>query len=644
MSKNKLEEIKMNFRITNGCVSYGAETILEEINFEVKGKQKVAIVGRNGSGKSTLLKAIINNELLTEGIGEEKFNIYKEGNPVIGYLKQIDFEDDNITMLDEILKVYKDIIDLEKKLENLVKKMQEDSSEELAKEYSKARDRYEFLDGYTYKKEYETAISKFGFSKEDKNKKLSEFSGGQRTKIAFIKLLLSKPDILLLDEPTNHLDITTIEWLEGYLKNYSKAVVIVSHDRMFLNKIVDKVYEIEYGTITEYSGNYDFFEKQKRVNYERALKDFEFQQKEIKRLTQIADRFRYKPTKAKMALSKLKQIERMVKLEEPNKYDLKTFKTNFELSIESGNNVLAVDNLKIGYSEILSEVSFKLYKGQKLGIIGSNGTGKSTLLKTIVGNLNKLGGTFEIGHNVKIGYFDQQMAQLNSEKTVFDEFYEEFPKLTVTEVRNSLAAFMFYGEDVFKKVSMLSGGEKVRLALCKILKTGPNLLILDEPTNHMDIIGKETLENMLKEYKGTLIFVSHDRFFVNKIADKILNFENGKEKFYDMGYEEFLVKKSQEVEEIVEEEKENKPKKTYINPLKEKEKLERKIKKLEEAISKKEEEIEKLKLELTKEEIYSDYVKVGEIQEEINKLNNELENDMLVWEEYQEEYESIINA
>ena len=634
----------MNFRITNGCVSYGAETILEEINFEVKGKQKVAIVGRNGSGKSTLLKAIINNELLTEGIGEEKFNIYKEGNPVIGYLKQIDFEDDNITMLDEILKVYKDIIDLEKKLENLVKKMQEDSSEELAKEYSKARDRYEFLDGYTYKKEYETAISKFGFSKEDKNKKLSEFSGGQRTKIAFIKLLLSKPDILLLDEPTNHLDITTIEWLEGYLKNYSKAVVIVSHDRMFLNKIVDKVYEIEYGTITEYSGNYDFFEKQKRVNYERALKDFEFQQKEIKRLTQIADRFRYKPTKAKMALSKLKQIERMVKLEEPNKYDLKTFKTNFELSIESGNNVLAVDNLKIGYSEILSEVSFKLYKGQKLGIIGSNGTGKSTLLKTIVGNLNKLGGTFEIGHNVKIGYFDQQMAQLNSEKTVFDEFYEEFPKLTVTEVRNSLAAFMFYGEDVFKKVSMLSGGEKVRLALCKILKTGPNLLILDEPTNHMDIIGKETLENMLKEYKGTLIFVSHDRFFVNKIADKILNFENGKEKFYDMGYEEFLVKKSQEVEEIVEEEKENKPKKTYINPLKEKEKLERKIKKLEEAISKKEEEIEKLKLELTKEEIYSDYVKVGEIQEEINKLNNELENDMLVWEEYQEEYESIINA
>ena len=586
----------MNYKITNGSISYGAETILEEINFEVKGKEKVAIVGRNGSGKSTLLKAIVNNDMLSEGIGENKFNIYKEGNPSIGYLKQIDFEDDNITMLDEILKVYKEIIDLEKKIENLVIKMQEDSSEDLAREFSKAQDRYEFLDGYTYKKEYETAINKFGFSNEDKYKKISEFSGGQRTKIAFIKLLLSKPDILLLDEPTNHLDITTIEWLESYLKNYTKAVVIVSHDRMFLNRIVDKIYEIEYGQITEYSGNYEFFEKQKRVNYERQLKDFEFQQKEIKRLTAIADRFRYKPTKAKMAMSKLKQVERMVKIEEPNKYDLKSFKTNFEIEVESGNNVLNVENLEIGYGKPLSKVSFKIYKGQKLGIIGSNGTGKSTLLKTLVGNINKISGTYEFGHNVKIGYFDQQMAQLNSEKTVFDEFYDEFPKLTVTEVRNSLAAFMFYGEDVFKQVSMLSGGEKVRLALCKILKTGPNLLILDEPTNHMDIIGKESLENMLKEYKGTLIVVSHDRFFINKISDCILNFENGNVRFYPYGYDEYLEKKSTEEKEIIVIQKQEKVKKqTYINPLKEKDKLEKKIKKIEEEISKKEEEISNYK-------------------------------------------------
>ena len=630
----------MNFRITNGSVSFGAETILEEINFEVKGKEKVAIVGRNGAGKSTLLNAIINNEMLTEGIGEDKFNIYKEGNPKIGYLKQIDFEDDSITMIDEILKVYQELIDIEKKLDQLVLKMNESSNEELAKEYSKTRDRYELLDGYTYKKEYETAINKFGFKPEDKFKKISEFSGGQKTKIAFIKLLLSKPDILLLDEPTNHLDITTIEWLEGYLKNYSKAVVIVSHDRMFINKIVDKVYEIEFGTTTEYSGNYEFFEKQKRINYERQLKDFEFQQKEIARLTKVIDRFRYKATKARMAQSKLKQIERMVKVEEPNKYDLKSFKTNFELSKESGNNVLTVENLKVGYDKELKEVSFKLYKGRKLGIIGSNGTGKSTLLKTIVGEINSLGGNIDFGHNVEVGYFDQQMALLNSDKTVFDEFYDEFPHLTVTEVRSSLAAFMFYGEDVFKTINMLSGGEKVRLTLCKILKKGPNLLILDEPTNHMDIVGKESLENMLKEYTGTLIFVSHDRFFVNKIADSILCFDGKNVKYYDYGYDYYLEKRDIQEEKVVEE-KVQKVKRTYINPLKEKEKIEKKISKLEEKIMQKEEEKENLQNELLKEEIYTDYVKVGEINNQILVIDKEIEQIMLEWEKLSEELEII---
>ena len=635
----------MNFRITNGSVTYGAETILEEINFEIKGKQKVAIVGRNGAGKSTLLKAIINNELLSEGIGTEKFNIYKEGNPIIGYLKQVDFEDDNITMLDEILKCYKEIIDLENKMEKLVIKMQEDSSEKNAEEYTKLHDRYEILDGYTYKKEYETAIHKFGFSKEDKNKKLSEFSGGQRTKIAFIKLLLSKPDILLLDEPTNHLDITTIEWLEEYLKNYPKAVIIVSHDRMFINKIVDKIYEIEYGAITEYSGNYEFFEKQKRINYERQLKDYEFQQKEIKRLTDIANRFRYKPTKAKMALSKLKQVERMIKIEEPNKYDLKTFKANFDIEKESGNNVLTVKEMEIGYNNLpLTKISFNLYKGQNLGIIGANGTGKSTLLKTIIGKERPINGSFTLGYNVEIGYFDQKMAKLSSEKTIFDDFYEEFPNLTVTEIRNSLAAFMFYGEDVFKQIKMLSGGEKVRYALCKILKTKPNFLILDEPTNNMDIIGKETLENMLKEYKGTLIFVSHDRFFVKKIADCILSFENGNTKFYNYGYDYYLEKRSEnKLEEKDVKKEESKVKKQYNNPLKEKDKLERKIAKIEKEISEKEEKIKVLENELLKEEIYSDYIKVCEIENRITNLKSEIEDDMNKWETLEKELANINN-
>ena len=633
----------MNYRIVNGSVSYGADIILEEINFEIKNKEKIAIVGRNGSGKSTLLKAIVNNELLSEGIGIEKFNIYKEGKPTIGYLKQTDFEDDSITMLDEILKVYKEITTIENKMESLVVKMQNNPSEELAKEYSKLQDRYELLDGYTYKKEYETAISKFGFTMEDKQKKISEFSGGQRTKIAFIKLLLSKPDILLLDEPTNHLDIVAIEWLEDYLKNYPKAVVIVSHDRMFLNKIVNKIYEIEYGTMTKYSGDYEFFEKQKRINYEKQLKDFEFQQKEIKRLNDIADRFRYKPTKAKMALSKLKQIERMVKVEEPNRYDLKTFKTNFNINKETGNFILKADNLGIGYNKNkIADVNFELYKGQKLGIVGGNGTGKSTLLKTIMGIQESINGKIDFGHNIEIGYFDQRMAELNSNKTIYDDFSETFPELTVTEVRNSLGAFMFSGDDVFNEINMLSGGEKVRLSLCKIMKKGPNVLILDEPTNHMDIVGRETLENMLKEYKGTIIFVSHDRFFVKKIADSILAFENGNTYFYKYGYDEYIEKSAKILQEQPKEKVEiKKVKKLYNSPLKEKTKLEKALQKIEKEINEKETRISELQKELLKEEIYTDYIKVMEINSEIENINKEIEEAFIKWEEIQNEIEEL---
>lgn len=629
----------MNYRITNGSVSYGAETILEEINFEVKRSEKVAIVGRNGSGKSTLLKAIVNNELLEEGIGEEKFNIYKEGNPVIGYLKQIEFDDDNITMLDEILKVYKPITDLEEKINKLVEKMQNDTSEELVKEYSKANERYEILDGYTYKKEYETAINKFGFSKDDKYKKIGEFSGGQRTKIAFIKLLLSKPDILLLDEPTNHLDIKAVEWLEQYLKNYPKACIIVSHDRMFLDRIVNKVYEIEYGTITKYSGDYTYFENKKKENYLKQLKDYEYQQKEIKRLNDIANRFRYKPTKAKMAMSKLKQIERMVKIEEPNKYDLTTFKTNFEVKKQSGNEVLNVKNLGIGYNKELQNISFNLYKGQKLGVIGENGIGKSTLLKTLVNRIDKISGEFNFGYNVTIGYFDQQMALLDGDKTVIDEFSKEFPNLTTTEIRNSLASFMFFGEDVFKEVNMLSGGEKVRLQLCKILKRCPNLLILDEPTNHMDIIGKESLENLLKAYNGTVIFVSHDRFFINKIADCLLVFEKDKVTYFDGKYNEYEeCRVEEEQEKVIEVKKEKIVNNTYLMQ-KEKNKILTKIKKLERDIDTYEEEVKSLNEELLKEEIYTDYTKVQEVQNRIDELREKIDNNMEKWEELQESLE-----
>ena len=595
-------------------------------------------------GKTTFLKALVDNSILEEGVGTSKFGVYKQGNPSIGYLKQIDFEDDNILMIDEILKVYKEIIDLEKKIEDLSIRLQEDSSEKLIKSYTESLDKYEFLGGYTYKKEIDIALRNFGFSIKDEKKKISEFSGGQRTKIAFLKLLLSKPDILLLDEPTNHLDITAIEWLEGYLRSYPKGVVIVSHDRMFLDRIVNKVYEIEYGTMTLYKGNYKDYEIQKRANYEKQLKDYEYQQAEIKRLEDIANRFRYKPTKAKMALSKLKQIERMVKVEEPNKYDLKTFHNNFNIK-ESGKDVLEVKDLEVGYDKVLQKISFSLYRGEKLGIIGENGIGKSTLLKTIAGKIKALGGSFSFGYNVTLGYFDQQLEFKNTENTVYEEFISEFPELTTTKARTVLGSFLFTGEDVEKKIKMLSGGEKARLKLCEIFKKEPNLLLLDEPTNHMDIVGKESLEQILKEYKGTLIFVSHDRYFVNKIANKILEFKPEKATFFDGSYEEFKewIEKNKEQENIDSNNKNNKkenenvlqeksPKNQYLLN-KENNKRKNKMEKIEKQIEEKEQEIKKIEDEMKKEENATNYVKLAELQDKIQEIENEIEKKMEEWEE-----------
>ena len=596
-------------------------------------------------GKTTLLKALVDNSMLEEGVGTSKFGVYKQGSPVIGYLKQIDFEDDNILMIDEILKVYKDITNLEKKIEDLSLKLQKDTSEKLIENYTEALDKYELLGGYTYKKEIEIALRNFGFNSEDEKKKISEFSGGQRTKIAFLKLLLSKPDILLLDEPTNHLDITAIEWLEGYLISYPKAVVVVSHDRMFLDRIVNKVYEIEYGTMTLYKGNYKDYEVQKRENYEKQLKDYEYQQAEIKRLTDIANRFRYKPTKAKMALSKLKQIERMVKVEEPNKYDLKTFHNNFNIK-ESGKDVLEVKDLEIGYDKVLQKISFSLYRGEKLGIIGENGIGKSTLLKTIAGKIKALGGSFSFGYNVTLGYFDQQLEFKNVENTVYEEFIEEFPELTTTKARTILGSFLFTGEDVEKKVKMLSGGEKARLKLCEIFKKEPNLLLLDEPTNHMDIVGKESLEQILKEYKGTLIFVSHDRYFVEKIANKILEFKPGKVTFFDGTYGEFQEwkekNKEQEKIDIYNNENNKKENATVLKEKssknqyllnKENNKRKNKMNKIEKEIEEKEQEIKTIEEEMKKEENATDYVKLAELQDKIQEINKDIEKKMEEWEE-----------
>ena len=622
----------MKYQIINGAITFGNNTILEEINFTINKSDRIAIVGRNGSGKTSLLKSLVDNDMLESGIGFDDLRIVKIGKPSIGYQEQHAFSNLDVTLLDEILKVYKDITNLENKIKKLEDKMISNATSETILEYTDCIERYKLIGGYTYKKEYEVALNKFGFSSEDKMKKLSEFSGGQRTKISFLKLLLSKPDILLLDEPTNHLDIVTVEWLEEYLSNYPKALVVISHDRMFLDKIVNKVYEIEYATLTLYKGNYSSYELQKKLNYEKQLADYEFQQKEIKRLQDIADRFRYKPSKASMAMSKLRKIEQMTIIDKPEHADTRNWKFLLKVDDYSSNNVLSVKDLVIGYKNIpLSKVSFNLYKGQKLAIIGENGKGKSTLIKTLMGIIPKISGKFTYGYNVNKEYFNQQMEFLNDENTVFDEYLHSFPTEDPQQVRNILGTFMFSGEDVFKKIKVLSGGEKVRLQLCKILRKSPNLLILDEPTNHLDIFSKEKLETLLTEYNGTVLFVSHDRYFINKVADSLLVFENDEVVYFDGKYDEYVNQKksivitSEKAKDKKISKKESKPKTTFAI-----------MKKLERDIDKKENKRKELETKLFDKEIYTNITKVNEINDMIENLTKEIENLYDEWENISE--------
>lgn len=681
----------MLYQISNGAVAFGDDVILHSIDFEIRNTEKIAIVGRNGCGKTTLLKLISGEVEMEKLDSDESAFIAKAGNPEIGYLKQIAFDDPDVTLEQEVRKCFVKMDERKTELARAAAELEHDYSDEKVARYTAMEEAFKDDGGYYYEKEYEVMIRKFGFSDDERKKPIRDFSGGQQTKIAFIKLLLSKPDILLLDEPTNHLDLTTIEWLEGYLKSYPKAVVVVSHDRMFLDNVVDVVYEIEYGTARRYPGNYTNFIARKKENYDKQMKDHIAQQKEIERLQRMVTRFKGKPTKTSMAQSKQKAIDRMVIIEAPDKYDNKTFHANFQPEKETGNDVLYTSELAIGYDHPLSVVSLDLKRGEKLGILGGNGLGKSTFLKTIVGKIPALSGEYRFGTNVQIGYFDQQMAMYTSNKTVLDDFWDEYPNLTETEARNALGAFLFSGDDVFKNVNMLSGGEKVRLALCKILKTRPNVLVLDEPTNHMDIVGKETLESMLKDYKGTLIFVSHDRYFVKKVATQLLVFEDGTTNLYQFGYEQYQEKLDREAEEsknvyrgnaifggaisqngssqtgsdvkrstsqtgaagnVGESTNANSAAqaggmavsstgKAYYNPGKERSKIQKKVKKAEEDLAVKEAKLDELKAELMKPEYQSSYSKLTEIQNEIDALEEEILIDMEAWEELSSQLEAL---
>ena len=504
----------MIYQIKNGTVSVGAKTILSHVNFEIKGNEKIAVVGKNGAGKTTLLKLIAGELSLDQDDKRQEPGIWKSRVLTVGMLRQSAEQD------------------FQKTVEELL--LESCPEDDL---YSKER--------YLYEMEYDRLFTGFGFQKEEKHKKFEEFSGGEQTKIALLRLFLMKPDILLLDEPTNHLDIQTTEWLEEYIREYEHAIVFVSHDRFFLDQVTDVVYELEDRSLKRYPGNYTQYRDQKQKDIAAAKKAYERQQKELDRLNGLIERFKNKPKKAAFARSRKKIIERMELLSDPAEDDVHIFTGDIEPLHPGSKWVYEAEHLKIGYDKVLLELSLRVRRGQKIGIIGDNGAGKSTFLKTMAGLIAPIGGKGALGNNILMGYFDQQTATIQSEKTVYEHFHDLFPGLNEKDARHVLASYLFRGKEAQTKVSNLSGGEKSRLMLAELLYSRPNLLLLDEPTNHMDIRAKETLESAFRAYKGTMLFVSHDRYFIKQVADAILVFQGQKVMYYPFGYEHYLKRSRQ---------------------------------------------------------------------------------------------------
>ncbi len=614
----------MKLNVENATIEINGEALIDNINLEINDHDHIAIIGKNGAGKTTLLKALIDNSLFTACENDRPLLINKIGNFKIGYLEQIKLND-NITLYEELLSCYKDLLTIENKINFLEQNLTNDQN---ILEYTNLMERYKYLGGYTYKKEIETIINKFGFSSSDKEKKLKDFSGGERMKISFLKLILSKPDLLILDEPTNHLDITSIEWLEDFLRNYASSFIIVSHDRMFIDNTVNTIYEIEYGEITKYIGNYTKYLALKQARYEQLSKDYALQQKEIQRLKSIYERFHSKPTKAKMALAKLKQIEKMEIISKPHPLNQKTFKTNLKNITHSSQSVLSIKNLEFGYNQKLGEISLEITRGKKIGIIGKNGIGKSTLLKTLAGIIKPLNGSINYGYNVKSAYFDQNL-KFKTTGTILEEFAYNYPTANTQEIRSALGSFMFSQNDPEKPLNVLSGGEKVRLLLCEAFYGKPNLLFLDEPTNHLDIINKEQLENTLINYPETVIFISHDRYFIKKVAEELIIFDNNQVIYYPYNYEDYLQKKQRE-QEVIPQKTNNKPK---LEKKSSNQNNSSRLTKIMQELEKMNEELATLNQKLYEKDIYENYQKAQEITDKITKLKSQIAQKESEWED-----------
>ena len=618
----------MLIQISNGTLFYGVNDVFNNIDFVVNENEKVALVGRNGSGKTTLLKVLIGEEELESG------EVYKSNKLTVSYLKQNALIDSKRTVKEEMLDAFKDLVEKEKKLSELTQRLQENHDEKLVNEYSSLQEEFKLAGGYTYESEMLTVLHGFGFKSEDLERIVYSFSGGEKTKLAFAKLLLSKPDLLLLDEPTNHLDLNTIEWLESYLMKYKKAMVLVSHDRVFLDKTCNVTYELEYGSIKRYGGNYSYYVEAKKNDFIRQEAAYKRQQKDIKRLEELIEKFRYKKNKAAFAQSKIKYLERMDRIDDPKKADEKAFKARFECGVKGGKQVLSLKDYAFGYEgKKLGEVSLEIRRGDRICIMGNNGTGKSTLLRTIIDEIPDLGGYKMFGHQIEVGYFDQNMAHFTSGNTVLDEVWNEHPELDLYQVRSVLGAFLFTSDDVFKEVNVLSGGEKVRLSLAKLMLKKANFLILDEPTNHLDIVSKEALEASLKDYDGTILFVSHDRYFIKEIATSVLLLEDGKSTLYEDGYKDYI--DTHKKEELKEQSDNTEVKEeTKLKDIKKRPKYN--IKNLEEQISIMEDILEEKRALRFEPEYYQDSRRMQELDEEIDDIHNEIHALEEKWEEAME--------
>ena len=621
--------------------SYGVETILNDCSFFINDNEKAAIVGNNGAGKSTIMKIIMGELSPDDGnviIGKDK---------TIGYLAQYQDLGSNTTIYEEVKSVKQNLIDMEQKLLEYEKEMAKVSGDELSKlieTYTNLEHRFQLLNGYSYKSEIEGVIKGLGFTENDFNKSVGNLSGGQKTRVALCKLLLEKPDIIMLDEPTNHLDLNSIKWLETYLLNYNGAVLIIAHDRYFLDKIVSKVIEIENHKAHVYSGNYSDFAVKKQELRVATMNAYLKQQSEIKHQEEVIAKLRsYKQEKFyKRAESREKQLEKMDLIEKPE--ELKNNMTiKLEPDIVSGNDVLSVENLEKSYNTLLfKNISFEIKRGEHVAIIGDNGTGKTTILKIINDLVDADSGMIKLGTNVHIGYYDQEQHNLTDENTLFEEIANSYPNMTNTKIRNTLAAFMFTGEDVFKRVSDLSGGEKGRLSLAKLMLSEANLIILDEPTNHLDMASKEILENAINNYTGTVLYVSHDRYFINQTANRILELTNTKLINYLGNYDYYEEKKEELTATFAPKEEKTKAEKTTSSN--KQDYLERKaeaarIRKLKNDISKVEEKIKKYEDRLNELDemvaypsVSTNSAKLNEIGKEQNEISDKLDKLMEEWE------------